>query len=95
MNSIDHLVTLFIFVTLFVQENPVHNSSNVDSSHWQLLATQIEQNYYKYDGFVVLSGTDTLAYTASALSFMLENLNKTVVINDFKLLSVLCTFLIL
>jgi lysophospholipase len=47
---------------------------------WVKIAQTIEENYKKYDAFVVLHGTDTMAYTASALSFMLENLNKTVVI---------------
>jgi L-asparaginase len=42
--------------------------------------TIIEENYEKYDGFLILHGTDTMAYTASALSFMLENLSKTVII---------------
>jgi L-asparaginase type I len=45
-----------------------------------LLAQQIADNYYSYDGFVILHGTDTMAYTASALSFMLENLGKAVVL---------------
>ncbi len=48
-------------------------------SDWVKIAKTIEQNYKKYDGFIVLHGTDTMAYTASALSFMLENLNKSVV----------------
>lgn len=46
---------------------------------WTRIALDIGQNYNNYDGFVVLHGTDTLAYTASALSFMLENLGKPVV----------------
>ena len=45
----------------------------------------IEQNYSAYDGFVVLHGTDTMAYTASALSFMLDNLNKPVIITGSQL----------
>ena len=44
------------------------------------MAEVIEQNYRDYDGFVIVHGTDTMAYTASALSFMFENLNKTVVV---------------
>ena len=44
------------------------------------MASVIEQNYRDYDGFVIVHGTDTLAYTASTLSFMFENLNKTVVV---------------
>jgi len=43
-------------------------------SDWQVLASDIKDNYLHYDAFVVLCGTDTMAYTASALSFMLENL---------------------
>ena len=44
------------------------------------MASVIEKNYKNYDGFVIVHGTDTLAYTASTLSFMFENLNKTVVV---------------
>lgn len=44
------------------------------------MASVVEANYRKYDGFVIVHGTDTMAYTASALSFMFENLNKTVVV---------------
>lgn len=47
---------------------------------WIRIATDIKKAYHKYDGFVVLHGTDTLAYTASALSFMMENLGKPVII---------------
>jgi len=43
------------------------------------IATDIEENYLQYDGFVVIMGTDTMAYASSAMSFMLENLGKTVV----------------
>src|SRR6266478_2530390 len=56
------------------------DSSNVDLNFWVELATTIEKNYLKYDGFVILHGTDTMAYTASMLSFMLENLNKPVIL---------------
>eukprot|EP00347_Sterkiella_histriomuscorum_P002989 403366027 len=56
------------------------DSSNITISNWVQLAQTIESNYKDYDGFVILQGTDTLAYTASALSFMLENLNKSVVV---------------
>ena len=41
---------------------------------WIQIANLIDKNYYDYDGFVIIHGTDTMAYTASALSFMLENL---------------------
>jgi L-asparaginase len=55
------------------------DSSDVSLSHWKLLAQIIEEYYHAYDGFVILHGTDTMAYTASALSFMLENLHKPVI----------------
>lgn len=56
------------------------DSSNMMTSDWVHISKTIEENYKKFDGFIVLHGTDTMAYTASALSFMLENLNKTVVV---------------
>ena len=56
------------------------DSSNVDIEFWRSLAAVIEKNYAKHDGFVILHGTDTMAYTASALSFMLENLSKPVIL---------------
>ncbi len=56
------------------------DSSNVDLNFWTELAEVIEKNYSKHDGFVILHGTDTMAYTSSALSFMLENLNKPVIL---------------
>lgn len=55
------------------------DSSNITPTEWVELARLIRDNYAKYDGFVVLHGTDTMSYTASALSFMLENLSKPVV----------------
>lgn len=61
------------------------DSSAMNPSHWQDIAYVIECFYDSYDGFVVLHGTDTMAYTASALSFMLENLRKPVVITGSQL----------
>lgn len=55
------------------------DSSDLNPTHWVSLANCIEQNYDIYDGFVVLHGTDTMAYTASALSFALQNLAKPVI----------------
>ncbi|MBQ3535220.1 MAG: type I asparaginase [Alistipes sp.] len=55
------------------------DSSNVQPSDWCAIAEVIRDNYEQYDGFVILHGTDTMSYTASALSFMLENLAKPVV----------------
>jgi len=64
---------------------PLIDSSNMNPAFWVRLAEVIEVNYEKYDGFVVLHGTDTMAYTASVLSFMLENLNKPVVFTGSQL----------
>jgi len=61
------------------------DSSDMDPEKWKLLVKIIEENYDKYDGFVVLHGTDTMAYSASALSFMLENLNKPVIFTGSQL----------
>ncbi len=55
------------------------DSSDVNRTHWKLLAEAIFDQYSNYDGFVILHGTDTMAYTASALSFALKNLNKPVI----------------
>ena len=56
------------------------DSCDMCMQHWSLIAQDIKQHYDYFDSFVVLHGTDTMAYTASALSYMLENLDKTVVI---------------
>lgn len=68
-----------------IQFNPPIDSSDMDIHHWQEIARIIDENYSDYDGFVVLHGTDTMAYTASALSFMLEGLNKPVIITGSQL----------
>lgn len=67
-----------------IQFEPI-DSSDMDIRHWQAIAKAIADNYERYDGFVVLHGTDTMAYTASALSFMLINLNKPVIITGSQL----------
>ncbi len=59
---------------------PLIDSSDMSPKDWQQIADDIKDNYEKYDGFVILHGTDTMAYTASALSFMLENLSKPVIV---------------
>ena len=48
--------------------------------HWKLLAKTVQENYDRYDGFVICHGTDTLAYTAAALSYMIQNSRKPIVI---------------
>ncbi len=61
------------------------DSSNMDPEKWIFIATIIEENYAFFDGFVVLHGSDTMSYSASALSFMLENLSKPVIFTGSQL----------
>jgi len=61
------------------------DSSNVDINFWLSLSKLIEDEYNKYDGFVILHGTDTMAYTASALSFILKGLSKPVILTGSQL----------
>ncbi len=65
--------------------NPLIDSSDVEPTLWQSLAKLIKERYDAYDGFVILHGTDTMAYSASALSFMLENLGKPVIFTGSQL----------
>lgn len=62
------------------ESSPLIDSSDMTPLDWQSIAEDIRQNYDNYQGFVILHGTDTMAYTAAALSFMLENLKKPVII---------------
>ena len=71
-------------ITSHTFEPPI-DSSNVDPEQWVKMAKIIKTNYKIFDGFVVLHGTDTMAYSASALSFMLENLNKPVIFTGSQL----------
>ena len=61
------------------------DSSNMNPDHWASIATIIEKYYQEYDGFVILHGSDTMSYTASAISYMLENLDKPVVFTGSQL----------
>ena len=65
-------------------ESPI-DSSDMEPHYWVKIAKMIEDNYDNYNGFVVLHGTDTMSYTASALSFMLENLGKPVIVTGSQL----------
>ena len=65
--------------------NPPIDSANMTPEIWINLAKTIKSNYTKYDGFVILHGTDTMAYTASALSYMLENLDKPIIMTGSQL----------
>ena len=65
--------------------DPLIDSSDVQPDFWLKLTSLIKENYDKYDGFVILHGTDTMSFTASALSFMFENLAKPVVLTGSQL----------
>ncbi|WP_321480535.1 asparaginase [uncultured Bacteroides sp.] len=67
------------------QFDPPIDSSDMEPTFWAKLVKIINYNYDYFDGFVILHGTDTMAYTASALSFMLENLNKPVILTGSQL----------
>ena len=68
-----------------VEFQPPLDSSAITTDHWVQLARVIEANYDKYDGFVILHGTDTMAYTASAMSFVFEGLAKPIVFTGSQL----------
>lgn len=65
--------------------NPLIDSSDVNFDFWEKLANVIKDNYLKYDGFVILHGTDTMSFSASAMSFMLEDLEKPIVFTGSQL----------
>lgn len=67
------------------QFDPPIDSSDMEPSLWAKIVAIINDNYENFDGFVILHGTDTMAYTASALSFMLENLAKPVILTGSQL----------
>ena len=69
----------------FIPFDPPLDSSDIGPESWAKMVRTIVENYDKYDGFVILHGTDTMAFTASALSFMLENLNKPVILTGSQL----------
>ena len=71
-------------IDIYQFEQPI-DSSDIDTATWVKLVQIINENYQAYTGFVILHGTDTMAYTASALSFMLENLTKPVILTGSQL----------
>jgi len=83
----NHLPELqrFRFQVDHIVFSPAIDSSDITPEHWKKMVHTIEANYDKYDGFVILHGTDTMAFTASALSFMMENLQKPVVLTGSQL----------
>jgi len=84
MQQLPSLTALNVAITVISFPTPM-DSSNMDYKNWIDLGQIIYENYQHYDGFVVLQGTDTMAYSASALSFMLENLNKPVIFTGAQL----------
>lgn len=84
MKSIPELKQLDCSVDSVSFDEPI-DSSNMNTTHWVKIATIIEDNYDGFDGFVVLHGSDTMSYTASALSYMLEHLSKPVILTGSQL----------
>lgn len=84
---LEHLPTLrnlYLDLTVVSFDEPI-DSSNIQPSHWQTIGQIIFDHYHQHDGFVVLHGTDTMSFTASALSFMLQGLAKPVVLTGAQL----------
>jgi L-asparaginase len=84
LDSIPELQLLDCEIDTVSFKNPI-DSSNMNLDGWLQIAELIEVNYLRFDGFVVLHGSDTMSYTASALSFMLENLAKPVILTGSQL----------
>ena len=84
MQQLPSLTALNVGITVISFPIPM-DSSNMNYENWIELGQIIYENYQHYDGFVILQGTDTMAYSASALSFILENLNKPVIFTGAQL----------
>ncbi|MES2813249.1 MAG: asparaginase [Bacteroidota bacterium] len=84
LKNIPELKLLDCNIATISFETPI-DSSNMNIEEWVKMAKIVEENYNQYDGFVVLHGSDTMSYSASALSFMLENLDKPVVFTGSQL----------
>lgn len=78
LNRLDYHIDIRSF-------QPLIDSSNMSPNDWKRIALLIEESYNAYDGFVILHGSDTMAYTASALAYMLENLAKPVILTGSQL----------
>ena len=83
-SHVPELSQIHVTVDTLQVEKPI-DSSNMNPEHWCEMAKIVADNYEKYDGFVILHGTDTMAYSATALSFILENLNKPVIFTGSQL----------
>jgi L-asparaginase len=84
LKRIPELKLLDCEITTFSFDHPL-DSSNMNPTHWVIMSDLVAQHYHTYDGFVILHGSDTMSYTASALSFLLENLSKPVIITGSQL----------
>jgi len=84
LEKIPTLTSMNIAITVISFPEPI-DSSNVNMQHWVDMAYIIYENYDSYDGFVVLHGTDTMAYSASMLSYMLQGLSKPVIFTGAQL----------
>lgn len=78
MNLLEYEISIFSF------ETPL-DSSDMGTKEWKIIANCINENYHQYDGFLILHGTDTMSYTASALSFMLRGIKKPVILTGSQL----------
>ena len=83
-SHVPELSQIHVNVDTMQFDQPI-DSSNMNPSHWVRMAKVVVDNYDKYDGFVILHGTDTMAYSATALSFILENLGKPVILTGSQL----------
>jgi len=84
VTSIPEIRTFDLHITIVAFNIPI-DSSNIEPDHWNQLIEIINSNYELHDGVVILHGTDTMAYTASALSYALKGLNKPVIISGAQL----------
>lgn len=84
LKNIPELAQLDCHIDSVSFDTPI-DSSNINTKHWVEIATIIESHYESHDGFVVLHGSDTMSYSASALSYMLENLRKPVIFTGSQL----------
>lgn len=84
LHHIPELRQLDCVITTISYEDPI-DSSNMNLSHWQEMGNMINNKYDDFDGFVILHGSDTMAYTGSALSFMFEHLTKPIILTGSQL----------
>lgn len=83
-NHIPELAKFDLSISALSFDQPI-DSSNINPSHWKRIVSTIAEHYENFDGFVVLHGSDTMAYTAAALSFMIDGLNKPIILTGSQL----------